>query len=406
MALNKLTNIEIHNAKPKGDGKARKLSDGGGLYLEVAQTGSKGWRFRYRFEGKEKLISFGSFEFVTMIEARKHRDDARKLLHEGVDPSEKRKKDKQDNNKSIDNTFEVVGDSWFESEKHNWGENHQEKVRGMLRRNLYRWIGQRPIRDLAGEPAKLLEILKNIEKQGKVETARRAKQVAGQVFRHGMILGHCDADPTQALQGRFKASKTKHRAAIIDPKEAGRLMLAIEGYQGTAEVSSALKLAPLVFVRPGELRHAEWSEIDWDKEQWVIPAEKMKMREGHIVPLSRQAMDVLRSVRIFTGDRRYVLPSARTIERPMSDNAVLTALRTMGYPKEKMSGHGFRALARTLLDEKLGYRVEWIEMQLAHNVREAHGRAYNRTAFLDGRREMMQGWADYLDELKEQARLS
>jgi integrase len=218
-----------------------------------------------------------------------------------------------------------------------------------------------------------------------------------------VATGRAERDPTPDPRGALTTARTTHRAAIIDPEEVGRLMLAIDNYQGTPEVCCALKLAPLTFVRPGELRHAEWSEINWDDQLWVIPAEKMKMKEDHIVPLSRQSMEILRHIQRLTGNARYIFPSARSPHRPMSDNAVLVALRIMGYPKEKMTGHGFRAMARTLLDEQLGYRIDWIEQQLAHAVRDPLGRAYNRTKHLDKRREMMQAWADYLDELRDQA---
>lgn len=396
----RLTDTAIRNAKPKGT-KPRKLFDGGGLYLEISPTGKKGWRFKYHYAGKEKRISFGIYPDVKLKLARTRREEARELLATGINPSEQRKLDKLRGEEGNRNTFEAVAREWFEVKKLQWSPAYNRKVTRILQKNLYPHIGKIPIAHIT--PPILLDALRKTEKQGKHHTAMDAKQMAGQVFRFGVAIGKAERDPTPDLRGALSVPRTKHLAAIIEPKETGRLMLAIEAYEGTPEVCCALRLAPLTFVRPGELRHAEWSEIDWDEALWRIDAEKMKTRTDHVVPLSRQALAVLHDIHRVTGNARYVFPSARSVLRPMSENAILVALRIMGYKKEQMTGHGFRAMARTLLDERLGYRVDWIEQQLAHAVRDAHGRAYNRTAHLEGRRDMMQAWADYLDELKEQA---
>ena len=271
----------------------------------------------------------------------------------------------------------------------------------MLDRKLYPWIGELPIGKIT--PPILLKVLRKTESEGKFTTAHTMKQVAGQVFRFAVATGQAERDITFDLRGALTTGQKKHMAAITDPKEAGRLMLAIEGYEGLPEVCSALRLAPHVFARPGELRKAEWPEIDFEKALWCIVAEKMKMRHDHIVPLSRQSLEILREIRLLTGNYRYVFPSARSTTRPMSENAILAAIRNMGYTKEQMTGHGFRAMARTLIDEELGYRPDWIEQQLAHAVKDPLGRAYNRTKHLKERGEMMQAWSDYLDELKAKA---
>lgn len=268
----------------------------------------------------------------------------------------------------------------------------------MLERRLNPWIGKLPIGKIT--PPMLLKVLRPTEAQGKITTAHTMKQIAGQVFRFAVATGQAERDITFDLRGALTTVQKKHMAAITEPKEVGRLMLAIDSYEGSPEVCCALRLAPHTFVRPGELRKAEWSEVDFDKSLWCIDAEKMKMRSDHIVPLSRQSLKILREIRLLTGNYRYVFPSARSPKLPMSENAVLVALRTMGYTKEQMTGHGFRVMARTLIDEELGCRPDWIEQQLAHAVKDPLGRAYNRTKHLKERREMMQAWSDFLDKLK------
>ena len=274
----------------------------------------------------------------------------------------------------------------------------------MLSKNLNPWLGHRPIAEITAP--ELLSVLRRIESRGALETAKRTKQVAGQVFRFAVATGRAERDPSQDLKEALAAPVKKHLAAVTEPKAVGRLLIALDGYEGTPVVRAALKLAPLTFVRPGELRNAEWSEIDLEAMEWRIPGEKMKMGQDHIVPLSDQAVEALQEIYPLTGHFQYVFPSARSPRRPMSNNAVLSAMRRMDVPKEQMSGHGFRAMARTILDEVLGFRVDWIEHQLAHAVKDVHGRAYNRTAHLDKRKKMMQAWADYLDNLRAEASTS
>jgi integrase len=267
-----------------------------------------------------------------------------------------------------------------------------------LEKDLFPQIGNRPISEITAPD--LLMALRKIEARGAVETAHRAKQTAGQIFRFAIATGRAERDPSSDLKGALMNPKKKHLAAITEPKEVGKLLVAMDGFRGTPVVKTALLLSPLLFCRPGELRHMEWTEINWEEERWELPAEKMKMKQPHLVPLSKQALELLREHEKLTGRGRYVFPSARGASRPLSENGVRTALRTLGYDNDTMTPHGFRAMARTILDEVLNFRVDWIEHQLAHAVRDANGRAYNRTAHMEGRREMMQGWADYLDNLR------
>ena len=396
----KLTDSAVKNAKPNPL-KTRKLFDGRGLYLEITPKGNKGWRLKYRFAGREKRISFGIYPDVSLKYAREQREQARELLARGIDPSEERKKIKLQGIERNKDTFEVLAEAWFNTRKGKWSKVHQVKISRILEKNLYPWIGKTPIRQVT--PPKLLKALRKIEEQKKYDTAMTAKQIAGRVFQFAVASNRVERNFVPDLREALTTPKTKHRPAITEPKKVGRLMVAIDTYEGSPQVRYALRLAPLTFTRPGELRHAEWPEIDWQESLWRIDAEKMKMREDHIVPLSHQSLEILREIHRFTGNYRYVFPSARSRKRPMSDNAMRIALRTMGYTKEQMSPHGFRAMARTLLDEQLGFNVDWIEHQLAHAVKDPLGRAYNRTKHLDGRREMMQKWADYLDRLKAEA---
>ena len=391
-----LTNTSILNAKP-GEKRIR-LSDGGGLYLEISPAGGKLWRFKYRFNGKEKRLALGIYPDVTLAQARDKRDKARHLLAGGTDPSENRKAIKAAQGDRAANSFEVVAREWFAKFKANWVDSHADRIIKRLERDVFPWIGGKPIADV-GAPD-LLSCLRRIEKRGAIETAHRALQNCGQVFRYAVATGRTERNPTGDLRGALSPVKETHRASITEPKAVGGLLRACDGYQGSFVTQCALRLAPLVFVRPGELRNAEWVEIDLDRAEWNIPSERMKMREAHLVPLSTQAVAILRELQALTGSGRFVFPGARTNGRPMSNNAVLAALRRMGFAKDEMSGHGFRAMARTILDEVLGVRPDFIEHQLAHAVRDPNGRAYNRTAHLGERRKMMQHWADYLDKLK------
>lgn len=399
-----LTNTAISNAKPgvtpngKTTDKPYKMGDTGGLYLEVAPSGGKWWRLKYRFDGKEKRLSLGVYPDVSLKDARQRRDDARKLLANGIDPGENRKAVKATKSDRAANSFEVIAREWFAKNSATWSENHGSRIIRRLERDIFPWIGGRPIAEIKAK--ELLATLRRIEERGAVETAHRAHQNCGQVIRYAIATGRAERDPCPALKGALPPVKQSHHAAITEPKATAELLRAIDGYQGSLVTKCALRLAPLFFVRPGELRKAEWAEINLDKAEWNIPAERMKMREPHLVPLSTQAVEILRELHALTGGGRYVFPGARTNGRPMSDNAVLAALRRMGYAKDEMSGHGFRAMARTILDEVLGVRPDYIEHQLAHAVRDPNGRAYNRTAHLAERRKMMQQWADYLDKLK------
>jgi integrase len=391
-----LTDTTIRNAKPSE--KPIKLSDEKGLYLLVTPAGGKWWRFDYRFVGRRKTLSMGVYPDVGLKDARERRDAARKLLADGINPGETRKAMKASKAGRAANSFEVVAREWFAKFSAKWAPSHAKKIIRRLERDIFPWIGSRPIAEVTAP--ELLAVLRRTEERGAVETAHRAHQNCGQVFRYAIATGRAERDPSPDLRGAIPAVKQTHHAAITDLKAIGDLLRAIDGYQGSFITRCALRLAPLVFVRPGELRKAEWSEIDLDKAEWNIPAKRMKMREPHLVPLATQAVEILRELHALTGGGRYVFPGARTNGRPMSENAVLAALRRLGYAKGEMSGHGFRAMARTILDEVLHVRPDFIEHQLAHAVRDPNGRAYNRTAHLDERRKMMQLWAGYLDKLK------
>lgn len=391
-----LSDTTIKNAKPGS--KPIKLADEKGMFLLISPAGGKWWRLKYRFGGKEKLLSLGTYPEVSLKAARERRDDARKLLADGVDPSENRKAIKSAKTERAANSFEVVAREWYAKKLPGWAPSNAEKIIRRLELDAFLWLGSRPIAEIT--PPELLKVLRRIEERGAVDSAHRMRYYFGQIFRYAIATGRAERDMAADLRGALTTVETTHRAAITDPNAIGALLRAMDDYQGTFITKCALRLAPMVFVRPGELRKAEWSEIDLDKAEWNIPSGRMKMREPHLVPLSEQAVEILRELHALTGEGRYVFPGARSSSRPMSDNAILAALRRMGFSKEEMSGHGFRAMARTILDEVLGVRPDFIEHQLAHAVRDPNGRAYNRTAHLAERRKMMQLWADYLDKLK------
>jgi integrase len=395
-----LSDMKIQKVKSKD--KPITLFDGGGLFLLVTPSGGKLWRFKYRFAGKENKLAFGAYPEINLLDARKRRDEARAQIAHGIDPGAVHKAQKQAKVEETE-TFEVIAKEWLERFKSKWQEEYADKIMHRLDINVFPWIGSRPIKDI--KAPELLSVLRRIESRDALELAHRTRNICGQVFRYAVATGRADRNPAEDLKGALSPVKTIHRAAIIEPKEVGNLLRAIDSYLGTFVVQCALKFAPLVFVRPGELRHAEWSEINFENAEWNIPASKMKMKEAHLVPLSRQAIEILKQLHTLTGSGRYLFPSERTPQRPMSENAILVALRIMGYPKEEMSGHGFRAMARTILDEVLQVRPDFIEHQLAHAVRDPNGRAYNRTAHLNERRKMMQTWADYLDGLKVGAKV-
>jgi integrase len=391
-----LTDTAIRNAKPQL--KPFKLFDGGGLFLLVNPNGSRWWRLKFRIGGKEKLLSLGVYPDVSLKEARDKRDEARKLIAQGIDPCAQRKATRA----ATAETFEAIAREWFAKFAPTWVESHSEKIIRRLERDIFPWLGQRPIREILAP--ELLTVLRRIEERGAVETAHRAMQNCGQVFRFAIATGRADRNPAADLRGALPPVKQEHHASITDPKAIGALLRAIDVYVGSFVTQCALRLAPLVFVRPGELRNAEWSEFDLDGAEWRIPAERMKAREPHIVPLSGQAVAILRELHPLTGSGRFVFPGERTRNRPMSNNTVLGALRRMGYATDEMTGHGFRSMASTLLNEQ-GWHRDAIERQLAHQERNKVRAAYNYAEHLPERRRMMQAWADYLDGLMNGAEI-
>lgn len=402
-----LTDSGCKTAKPRE--KAYKLSAGGGLYLEVFPDGAKRWRWKYRFAGKEKRLALGVYGgsiHVGLKAARDGRDAARLQLKAGIDPSAAKQAAKVADAGS--NSFEAIAREWHAKFAPGWVASHGDRILRRLETDIFPWLGRRPIAEV--KAPEVLACLRRIEQRGALETAHRAMQNCGQVFRYAVATGRTERDPTGDLRGALPSPKEKHHASIQKPDQIGGLLRAIDAYKGMFVTQCALRLAPLVFVRPGELRKAEWHEINLDKAEWRIPAERMKMRELHIVPLSSQAVAVLRELEPLTGRGiptkpdvpRYVFPGARTRERPMSEVAVLAALRRMGYSKDEMTGHGFRSMASTLLHEQ-GWNHQAIERQLAHAERNAVSAAYNYAEHLPERRKMMQAWADYLDGLKRGA---
>ncbi len=389
-----LTDTTIRNAKPGA--KPAKLFDERGLFMIVTPTGGKWWRFRYKFDDKEKLLSLGVYPDVGLKDARLRRDDARKLLADGIDPGENRKAQKATKQDRAANSFEVVAREWYAKHSPNWAEHHGDRIIRRFERDIFPWIGGRPIADVTAP--ELLAAMRRIESRGALETAHRALGNCGQVFRYAIATGRATRDPSGDLRGALPPVKSEHFAAVTEPIQAAELLRTLDGYQGTLTVACALRLAPLVFVRPGELRSAEWADVDLDAAEWRYHVTKTD--SDHIVPLATQAVAILRELHALTGTGRYVFPGARSNGRPMSDNAILAAMRRMGISKDEMSGHGFRAMARTILDEVLGVRPDLIEHQLAHAVKDPNGRAYNRTAHLAERRKMMQLWSDYLEKLK------
>lgn len=392
-----LTDRAIKAAKARE--KDYKLSDEKGLFLLVTKTGSRLFKLKYRFHGKEKKLSLGSYPDTNLKEAREKRDSARKLLANGVDPSAHKKATQAAERLNNENSFETIALEWFETKQRDKTEGHQTRVKRALEIHIFPSLGQQPIKEITAPI--LLNTLRAIEDRGSIETAHRTKQITGQIFRYAIATGRAERDPTPDLKGALRPAKPKHLAALTTPKEVGRLLVAIDEFQGTAVVKAALKLSALFFCRPGELRHLKWSDIDHDEKRIELVAEKT--HQQHIIPICKQAWAILEHLHPITGNGEYIFPSARGRSRCMSENAVRVALRTMGYENGTMTPHGFRAMARTILDEVLNFRIEWIEQQLAHAVKDANGRAYNRTKHLAQRTEMMQKWADYLDQLKAQA---
>ncbi|MEO8998334.1 MAG: integrase arm-type DNA-binding domain-containing protein [Rhodanobacter sp.] len=388
-----LTALAIKAAKPG------KHFDGGGLYLHV-QAGGRYWRLKYRHAGKERLLALGVYPEVSLSEARKCRGVARGTLRAGDDPGAVKRERKVADKVAAANTFDAVAAEWLKQQKPRMAAATLAKAKWTLDDLVSPWIGNRPIAEI--DAPELLRVLRRIEERGAHETAHRTKQRCGQIFRYAIATGRAKHDPTADLRGALAPVVSKSRAAITDPAKVGELLRAIDGYSGGLIARSALKLAPLVFVRPGELRHAEWAEFDLDGAQWRIPAGKMKMREEHIVSLPAQAVAILRELHPLTGRGHYVFPGERSVSRPMSENTVNAALRRMGFDKDTMTGHGFRALASTRLNE-MGWAPDVIERQLAHAERNKVRAAYNRAQYLSERQKMMQAWADYLDGLRSGA---
>jgi len=395
-----LSDVKIRNAKATN--KPTKLFDGGGLFLLINPTGSKLWRLKYRYERKEKLLSLGGYPEISLFEARQRRDEARKRLANGVDPGALRKAQKQAKTEEAE-TFEVIAREWHSKFCNAWSEGHAATNMRRMELDLFPRIGAQPIKTI--KAPELLAVIRRVESRGALESAHRIRTIASMVFRYAVATGRAERDPAADLRGALPPIKVTHHPALTEPKDVAALLKAIDGYEGHYVTKCALRLAPLFFVRPGELRHAEWTEVDLENASWNIPAKKMKMKQAHIVPLCQQAVEILSGLKEYSGTSRYVFPSGRSFLRPMSENTLNAALRYMGFDKDTMTAHGFRAMARTILDEVLHIRPDYIEHQLAHAVRDPNGRAYNRTAHLDERRKMMQQWADYLDDLKAGARV-
>ena len=374
--------------------------DGAGLYLLINKTGGKYWRYNYRFMGKHKTLSIGVYPDISLKEARDLHHQAKRLLSDGIDPTQKKQLDKSLKIEQSQNTFKAIALEWIDRQRPTWAKTHTDNVEGRLKNHAFDYIGNRPIVDITAP--ELLAMLRRIEAVGHHETAHRVRSVCGQVFRYAIVTGRAQRDPSIDLKGALTSVKTTSFAALTDPKEIGGLLRAIDDYTGDFVTKCALRLAPLVFVRPGELRHAEWTEFNFESNEWLIPAEKMKMKIEHIVPLSEQAINILLEIKAVTGKGKYVFPSVRSRSRPMSENTVNAALRRMGYTREEMTGHGFRAMASTLLNEQ-GFDVDWIESQLAHSERNKVRAAYNRAKYLPQRKGMMKQWANYLDTLKNGA---
>ncbi|PTQ82080.1 integrase [Nitrosospira multiformis] len=389
-----LTDLQVKKAKASD--KPQKLSDGGGLYLLVQPNGAKYWRLKYRFAGVEKLLALGVYPDVSLLDARERREKARKLLANEADPGAVKKAQKEASVAVIENSFEIVAREWFMKHAPNWADTHSCKVIRRLEVDAFPWIGARPIGEITAP--ELLAMLRRVESRGALDTAHRVHQNCGQVFRYAIATGRAQRDPSTDLRGALPPPNRQHYPTITDPKAIGELLRAIDGYSGTYSTRYALRLAPMLFVRPSELRKAEWCEFNLDKAEWRIPAKRMKMNALHIVPLSTQAVAILRELYCISGAGKYVFPSARTTTKPMSDNTINAALHRLGY-KGEFVGHGFRHMASTLLNEQ-GWNRDAIERQLAHAERDGVRAAYNYAEYLPERKRMMQHWADYLDKLE------
>ena len=394
----KLSDASVRTAR--ANGKVQKLSDGGGLYLHVTEKGSKLWRMAYRFEGKQKLLSFGAYPAVSLKDARQRRDAARELLAKGIDPGEEKKQAREAKlaqEREERDTFEHVAREWFAKHGPTLSEKHAQKLQRYLENILFPALGAKPVTQL--EPADFLRVVEPSERLGHNETAHKLMRLCGQVTRYARITGRVKYDVAAGLTEALTPVKRTHFAAVILPDDIGQLLRDIDAYVGYTSVVYCLKILPHVFTRPSELRLAHWNEFDFKKATWVIPASRMKMRREHVGPLSRQVLALLNELYAFTGNGDLVFPSARARVAPISDAAPLAALRRMGYGKDTMTLHGFRAMASTRLNE-LGFRSDVIEAQLAHKEPDTVRLAYNRAEYMEERRQLMQRWSDYLDELR------
>ena len=393
---------DVFLKKIKSNSPQKRFSDGGGLFVQLSPNGTLLWRMAYRFGGKQKLLSFGAYPAVSLKRARQLRDEAKGQLAAGIDPGVHKKAVKAATEVKYQNSFEVVAREWFEKNTNRWAQSNSSKVIARLENDLFPFIGAIPISDLKAPD--ILKVVQRIAGRGALDTAHRALQNCSQIIRYAIATGRAEQDVASFLRGALPSARGSHYPTITEPRKIGELLRAIDGYQGYPPVAIALKMMPLVFVRPGELRLAEWSEFDFDAKEWRIPGNRMKMGEQHLVPLSYQVLALLEDLKQVTGRGRYLFPSIRTDQRPMSDNTINAALRRIGYAKEEMTGHGFRAMASTLLNEQ-GWNRDAIERQLAHGERNPIRAAYNYAEFLPERRKMMQAWADYLDSLKETGRV-
>ncbi|MCL9851186.1 tyrosine-type recombinase/integrase [Ralstonia solanacearum P673] len=395
-----LTDTAIRNTKPAE--KPIKLFDGGGLFLHITPAGQRYWRLKYRFAGKEKLLALGVYPDVGLKEARDRREEAKRLLGEGIDPSVERKVQKVATVERAANSFEAVAREWHGKYAPGWSESNSKKVLARLENDVFPWLGGRPIAELKAPD--LLTVCRRVESRGALDTAHRVLQTCGQIFRYAVATGRAERDPSGDLRGALPPAKGKHYAAPTDPKEVAGLLRMFDGFTGTFVVKCALLLAPMLFVRPGELRQAEWVDVDLDAGEWRFVSSKRDV--PHIVPLSTQAVAILRDLHALTGHGRYLFPGARDKAKPMSEVAINAALKRMGIDTQKeFTGHGVRPIARTILREVLGFEAEVIELQLAHRKKDPNGQAYDRVAFLAVRKQMMQAWADYLDEIKAGAKV-
>ena len=390
-----LTDTAIRAAKPSD--KNRKLFDGGGLFLLIAPTGTKSWRLKYRFQGKEKLLTLGLYPAVSLKEARERAAEAKKSLAGGKDPSMEKKQDKL----RLQTTFESVAREWHEKQCPAWSENYRKRTIDNLVKNAFPYIGNRPIAEIT--PPEVLTMLRRLESRGTIATAYAVRGLCSSVFRYAIATSRAERNPIPDTYGALPPHIKKPLPAITDPDRVGELMLKIDGYNGTAAVRCALQFMALTFCRSREIRHAEWSEFDFEDKLWRIPAAKMKMSRDHIVPLSRQAIDIINFMRLFSDHAQYVFLNQKNHTRPIGPYTLTSALRILGYSKEEMTPHGFRSMASTLLNEK-GYPPDAIERQLAHVPHEKVRGIYNRAEYLAERRRMMDEWAEYLDELRERAR--